>query len=223
MRIIGRRSARTGRLASRPSPRTALAAALDQAAAVARPAITVTLAVSGWIFAGGVVGQAAIHVAGNWPATLPARWSWRAAAKPRGRRRRGPAAGRRPAIPPLAAPLRKKRAEWLAGFLEAHCSATCLSNCGKALPCRIRRFQESPNRNCGTGGFDRKIKCRKMRPFSTASHFSVELPVTPLCDTISFVLRFRSPVGRQGQNAVVDLAVLPVEILRGSLAILLLE
>jgi hypothetical protein len=39
--------------------------ALDQAAAAARPAITVTLAVSGWIFAGNVVGQAALHVAGN--------------------------------------------------------------------------------------------------------------------------------------------------------------
>jgi hypothetical protein len=37
----------------------------DQAMAVARPAITVTLAVSGWVFAGDVVGQAAMHVAGN--------------------------------------------------------------------------------------------------------------------------------------------------------------
>jgi hypothetical protein len=37
----------------------------DQALAVARPAITVTLAVSGWVFAGNVVGQAAMHVAGQ--------------------------------------------------------------------------------------------------------------------------------------------------------------
>ena len=36
---------------------------LDHAAAIARPAITVTLAVSGWILAGDVVGQAAAHVA----------------------------------------------------------------------------------------------------------------------------------------------------------------
>jgi hypothetical protein len=36
---------------------------LDHAAALARPAITVTLAVSGWILAGDVVGQAAAHVA----------------------------------------------------------------------------------------------------------------------------------------------------------------
>lgn len=38
---------------------------LDHAAAVARPAVTVALAVSGWIFAGDVVGQAAAHVAGQ--------------------------------------------------------------------------------------------------------------------------------------------------------------
>lgn len=38
---------------------------LDHAAAVARPAVTVALAVSGWIFAGDVVGQAAAHVAGH--------------------------------------------------------------------------------------------------------------------------------------------------------------
>jgi hypothetical protein len=38
---------------------------LDHAAALARPAITVTLAVSGWILAGDVVGQAAAHVAGQ--------------------------------------------------------------------------------------------------------------------------------------------------------------
>lgn len=36
---------------------------LDHAAAIARPAITVTLAVSGWILAGDVVGHAAAHVA----------------------------------------------------------------------------------------------------------------------------------------------------------------
>lgn len=38
---------------------------LDYAAALARPAITVTLAVSGWILAGDVLGQAAAHVAGQ--------------------------------------------------------------------------------------------------------------------------------------------------------------
>ncbi|HVA48884.1 MAG TPA: GTPase [Pirellulales bacterium] len=38
---------------------------LDNAAAVARPAITVTLAVSGWILAGDVVGHAAAHLAGQ--------------------------------------------------------------------------------------------------------------------------------------------------------------
>lgn len=42
---------------------------LDQAAAVARPAITVTLAVSGWILAGGLVEEAAVqataHTAGH--------------------------------------------------------------------------------------------------------------------------------------------------------------
>ena len=34
---------------------------LDHAAAVARPAITVTLAVSGWMLAGGLVEEAAVH------------------------------------------------------------------------------------------------------------------------------------------------------------------
>ncbi|MEX2121369.1 MAG: GTPase domain-containing protein [Pirellulales bacterium] len=43
---------------------------LDHVAALARPAITVSLAVSGWIVAGDVVGQAAAHVAGQTVSTL---------------------------------------------------------------------------------------------------------------------------------------------------------
>ncbi len=38
---------------------------LDHAAAVARPAITISLAVSGWIVAGDLVSQAAVHAAGQ--------------------------------------------------------------------------------------------------------------------------------------------------------------
>ena len=38
---------------------------LDHAAAIARPAITVSLAVSGWVLAGDLVGQAAIQAAGH--------------------------------------------------------------------------------------------------------------------------------------------------------------
>ena len=38
---------------------------LDHALAFARPAITVSLAVSGWVFAGDLVGQAAVHAAGD--------------------------------------------------------------------------------------------------------------------------------------------------------------
>ena len=38
---------------------------LDHAAAVARPAITISLAVSGWVLAGDLVGQAAVHTAGH--------------------------------------------------------------------------------------------------------------------------------------------------------------
>ena len=38
---------------------------LDHAAAVARPAITISLAVSGWVLAGDLVGQAAVHTAGQ--------------------------------------------------------------------------------------------------------------------------------------------------------------
>jgi hypothetical protein len=38
---------------------------LDHAAAVARPAITISLAVSGWVLAGDLVGQAALHTAGH--------------------------------------------------------------------------------------------------------------------------------------------------------------
>jgi hypothetical protein len=38
---------------------------LDHAAALARPAITVSLAVSGWVLAGDLVGQAAIHTASH--------------------------------------------------------------------------------------------------------------------------------------------------------------
>jgi hypothetical protein len=38
---------------------------LDHVAAIARPAITVSLVLSGWVLAGDVVGQAAVHVAGH--------------------------------------------------------------------------------------------------------------------------------------------------------------
>jgi len=38
---------------------------LDHVLALARPAVTVSLAISGWIVAGGVVGHAAAHVAGH--------------------------------------------------------------------------------------------------------------------------------------------------------------
>ena len=56
---------RAGRLAGRPSAGRALAAPRLTRPRPRRPAITVTLAVSGWVFAGDVVGQAAMHVAGN--------------------------------------------------------------------------------------------------------------------------------------------------------------
>jgi len=38
---------------------------LDHAAAIARPAITISLAVSGWVVAGDLVGQAAVQAAGH--------------------------------------------------------------------------------------------------------------------------------------------------------------
>ncbi len=41
-------------------------------AAIARPAITVSLAVSGWILAGDLVGQTAVHVAGHTAGNLAA-------------------------------------------------------------------------------------------------------------------------------------------------------
>jgi hypothetical protein len=43
---------------------------LDHAAAIARPAITVSLAVSGWFLAGGLVHEAAAHVAGHTAAQI---------------------------------------------------------------------------------------------------------------------------------------------------------
>jgi hypothetical protein len=45
---------------------------LDHVAAVARPAITVSLAVSGWILAGDLVGQTAVQVAGHTAGNLAA-------------------------------------------------------------------------------------------------------------------------------------------------------
>jgi len=50
----------------RRSPRAVrLLQSLDYAAALARPAISVSLVVSGWVLAGDLVGQAAIHAAGE--------------------------------------------------------------------------------------------------------------------------------------------------------------
>jgi hypothetical protein len=45
---------------------------LDHAAAIARPAITVSLAVSGWVLAGDLVGQAAVHAASHTASELAA-------------------------------------------------------------------------------------------------------------------------------------------------------
>ncbi len=51
---------------SRDNPRTTgVLRRLDSAVALARPAITVSLAVSGWIVAGGLVHDAAVHAAGH--------------------------------------------------------------------------------------------------------------------------------------------------------------
>jgi len=45
---------------------------MDHVAAIARPAITVSLAISGWILAGDLVGQTAVHVAGHTAGNLAA-------------------------------------------------------------------------------------------------------------------------------------------------------
>ena len=96
---------------------------LDHAAAIARPAITISLAVSGWVLAGDLVGQAAMHAAGDTVGQLAAE-----AAIAGGITGGGEAIvtttgeGVRQAAARLFTRLQsgyaRKRAQWLAGWLE---------------------------------------------------------------------------------------------------------
>jgi hypothetical protein len=89
---------------------------LDQALAVARPAITITLVVSGGVLAGDLVGQTAMHAAGQIAADAAiASGIGEAAVSTAGEGVRQSAARlfRR-----LQAGFARKRAQWLADFLE---------------------------------------------------------------------------------------------------------
>ncbi len=89
---------------------------VDQALAVARPAITITLVVSGGVLAGGLVGQTAVHAAGQFAADAAiASGIGEAAVSTAGEGVRQSAARlfRR-----LQAGFARKRAQWLADFLE---------------------------------------------------------------------------------------------------------
>jgi hypothetical protein len=89
---------------------------LDQALAVARPAITITLVVSGGVLAGDLVGQTAMHAAGQFAADAAiASGIGEAAVSTAGERVRQSAARlfRR-----LQIGFARKRAKWLADFLE---------------------------------------------------------------------------------------------------------
>ena len=84
---------------------------LDNVAAVARPAITVSLAVSGWVVAGDLVSQAAVQAAGHTAGELATEAA--IAGGHRGRRRsdrqhhqRRRPPSRRPTVPPSPSPLR---------------------------------------------------------------------------------------------------------------------
>ena len=112
----------------------------DQALAVARPAITVTLFVSGGVLAGDLVGQAAMHAAGHLAGHVAADAAiatgiTEAVVSTTGEGARQAAARlfRR-----LQARFAQQRAQWLADFLESNCSATCWPNCGRGPPCRNR-------------------------------------------------------------------------------------
>ncbi len=91
----------------------------DQTMALARPALTVTLAVSGWVFAGDVVGQAAMHmvgqVAGHVASEVVVAGGGEAIVA-------GGGEGLRQAAARLLGRLQlrfaQKRAQWLADFLE---------------------------------------------------------------------------------------------------------
>ncbi len=89
---------------------------LDQALALARPAITITLVVSGGVLAGGLVGQTAVHAAGQIAADAAiASGIGEAAVSTAGEGVRQSAARlfRR-----LQVSFARKRAQWLADFLE---------------------------------------------------------------------------------------------------------
>jgi hypothetical protein len=94
--------------------------ALDHAGAMVRPVITVTLAVSGWVFAGSVVGPAVMHVAGQVAGHLASEVVVAGGGEAIVA---GSGEGLRQAAARLFRSLQvrfaQKRAKWLADFLEA--------------------------------------------------------------------------------------------------------
>jgi hypothetical protein len=121
---------------------------LDQAAAVARPAITVSLAVSGWILAGGVVHEAAVQATAHTVSELATEAAitggvtggGEAVVSTTGEGLRY-AAGQK--FRRLQSQYAKRRAEWLANWLETELLGDLLTDLRQgAQVARSEAFQE---------------------------------------------------------------------------------
>ena len=107
---------------------------LDQALAVARPAITVTLFVSGGVLAGDLVGQAAMHAAGHVAGQVAADAAIGEVVVASGGEGTRQAAAR--LFSRLQTRFAQKRAQWLAGFVEKELLGDLLADLrrGAAVP-----------------------------------------------------------------------------------------
>ncbi len=107
---------------------------LDQALAVARPAITVTLFVSGGVLAGDLVGQAAMHAAGHVAGQVAADAAIGEVVVASGGEGTRQAAAR--LFSRLQTRFAQKRAQWLAGFVEKELLGDLLAELrrGAAVP-----------------------------------------------------------------------------------------
>ena len=136
---------------------------LDHAAAVARPAITISLAVSGWVLAGDLVGQAAVHTAGHLATEaaiaggITGGGEALVSTTSEGVRQAAARLFRR-----LQSRYAQQRARWLADWLERELFGDLLDECIAARKCRRRpplSRRKPPPRPCRRASqFSKHIK-----------------------------------------------------------------
>ena len=188
----------------------------DQALAVARPAITVTLCISGGVLAGDLVGQAAMHAAGHVAGHVAADAAiatgiTEAVVSTTGEGARQAAARlfRR-----LQTRFAQKRAQWLADFVEKQLLGDLLDELrqGAAVPESIE-FRERGSRNGGTENVGRTESLTPRRREAverkTNKPYSSSPPIPKSSSFLRSVVRC-GPGGAGGQ-------ALPAGMLQGRL------